>query len=329
MRRMMLLLSLMAAMSTVRAEEAGKPLARRHFELTYEAAVTVIPEGAQVVDFWVPIASDTPEQTVVLDETSLPEGASIGEEATYGNRILHVQWKAPFPERPGVKLRFDVVRKEVLVPQAKALAPDQAVPASPALARYLGPSAMVPLEGRLASIADELQLEAAHPLAAGRKAYDYVVELMTYGKTAPGWGRGDALWACDSRTGNCSDFHSVFIGLARTREIPSYFEIGFPLPPDATEGEIGGYHCWAWFLGGESAGWVPVDASEADKHPELFDYYFGALTADRVAFSRGRDLTLVPPQKGGPLNFFIYPYVEIDGVAGGEIEKKFSFRNLE
>src|SRR5690606_4245412 len=110
--------------------------------------------------------------------------------------------------------------------------------------KHLGPTALVPIEGRLASIAEELDLSAGEPVVAGRKAYDYVVDLMTYGKDTPGWGRGDALWACDSRTGNCSDFHSVFTGLTRTRGIPSYFEIGFPLPPDSNEGEIGGYHCW-------------------------------------------------------------------------------------
>ena len=27
----------------------------------------------------------------------------------------------------------------------------------------------------------------------------------------------------------------------------------------------------------------------------------------------GRDLTLVPPQDAPPLNFFVYPYAEVDG----------------
>src|SRR3712207_7840796 len=40
------------------------------------------------------------------------------------------------------------------------------------------------------------------------------------------------------------------------------------------------YHCWAAFAPA-GRGWVPVDISEADKHPEMTDYYFGNLTADR------------------------------------------------
>jgi hypothetical protein len=30
-------------------------------------------------------------------------------------------------------------------------------------------------------------------------------------------------------------------------------------------------------------------------------------------FSVGRDLTLLPPQAGPPINFFVYPYVEVEG----------------
>jgi len=60
-------------------------------------------------------------------------------------------------------------------------------------------------------------------------------------------------------------------------------------------------------------GWIPVDISEANKNPSLRDYYFGNLTENRVGFTVGRDLTLVPKQDGSALNFFVYPYVEIDG----------------
>jgi hypothetical protein len=32
-----------------------------------------------------------------------------------------------------------------------------------------------------------------------------------------------------------------------------------------------------------------------------------------VAFSTGRDLTLIPKHDGDPVNFLVYPYVEVDG----------------
>ena len=39
---------------------------------------------------------------------------------------------------------------------------------------------------------------------------------------------------------------------------------------------------------------------------------FGHLTENCVTFTAGRDLDLVPKQTGDPLNFFIYPHVEVD-----------------
>jgi hypothetical protein len=55
------------------------------------------------------------------------------------------------------------------------------------------------------------------------------------------------------------------------------------------------------------------------------------LTADRVTFSTGRDLTLEPKQNAGPLNFFVYPYVEVDGKAYPQVKiaRKFSFKEVK
>ena len=70
---------------------------------------------------------------------------------------------------------------------------------------------------------------------------------MRYDKTSSGWGRGDAVWACDAKRGNCTDFHSPFIGMLRVDGIPAGFDIGFPLPENKDKGDIAGYHCWAEF----------------------------------------------------------------------------------
>ena len=50
-----------------------------------------------------------------------------------------------------------------------------------------------------------------------------------------------------------------------------------------------------------------------------------------MAFTTGRDLELVPAQKGKPLNFFVYPYAEADGepVPKPQIELSFSFKDVE
>jgi len=110
----------------------------------------------------------------------------------------------------------------------------------------------------------------------------------------------------------------------RAEKIPARFEIGFPLPENAREGDIPGYHCWAEFFDPQH-GWVPVDISEAWKNPVRKDYFFGAHDTQRIQFTMGRDLKLNPPQSGDPLNYFVYPYVEVGDKAYPNISHEFSF----
>jgi transglutaminase-like putative cysteine protease len=197
------------------------------------------------------------------------------------------------------------------------------------LERFLQADAKVPVGGKSLDLLKDTTVPE-DPMQAGRVFYDAVNKHMTYAKDTPGWGNGDADWACKSGRGNCSDFHSLFIALARSRKIPAKFEMGFPLPEKRGAGDIPGYHCWAWFMPRDKA-WVPVDISEANKNPKMADYYFGNLTADRIVLTTGRDIGLVPRQAGPPLNFFIYPYVEVDGkpYAAEKVNEKFSFKDLE
>jgi transglutaminase-like putative cysteine protease len=187
---------------------------------------------------------------------------------------------------------------------------------------------MIPLNGIISQLSEQTTTGITDPLAKARAIYEYVVSHMRYDKSGTGWGRGDAVWACSSHRGNCTDFHSLFIGMARAAGVPARFKIGFPLPEDQHQGEIPGYHCWAEFYL-DGLGWVPIDASEAWLNPSRHNFYFGSLDPDRVMFTTGRDLLLVPPQKGEPLNYFVYPYAELDGQPYDGVKHQFSFRDLD
>jgi transglutaminase-like putative cysteine protease len=115
--------------------------------------------------------------------------------------------------------------------------------------------------------------------------------------------------------------------MARAVGIPARFAIGFPLPADRGAGKIAGYHCWAEFYA-KGIGWVPVDASEAAKNPAKREYFFGAHDQNRVELSKGRDVILVPKQHGGPLNYFVYPYVEPDGGKYLSLDTRCSYKDL-
>jgi transglutaminase-like putative cysteine protease len=103
--------------------------------------------------------------------------------------------------------------------------------------------------------------------------------------------------------------------MMRASGIPARFEIGFPIPESKTEGDIGGYHCWAeFYLNG--VGWVPVDASEAWKNPAKHNCFFGAADVNRVFFTYGRDIRLSSEQKGGRTQLFHLPLRGDQGAAG-------------
>ena len=60
----------------------------------------------------------------------------------------------------------------------------------------------------------------------------------------------------------------------------------------------------------------------------MHDYFFGAHDVNRVQFTQGRDLKLAPDQDGPPLNYFVYPYVEIGGKEYPNVSIAFSFEDL-
>lgn len=322
------LLLLLAVLPALAEDEASSPSARqprtRNFQFHYGAMLKDLPAG-ETVRVWLPVPPTNDDQRVELVGGQLPTEFSIDAEEKYGNAMLYFEATTNDEGRLPFRATYRVARSEVRgIDGDSTGAPELA---SEEREQYLAPDSLVPIAGRPLELIAGLDL-SENSLERARQLYDRVNDHMRYGKEGTGWGQGDVIWACDSRYGNCTDFHSLFISLARAEGFPARFEIGFPLPPERGRGTIAGYHCWAFFHL-DDRGWVPVDISEADKHPELTDYYFGNLTEDRLTFSSGRDLTLAPPQAGGPLNFFIYPYAEVDGrpVAKANIELDFSFED--
>ncbi len=293
----------------------------RTFQFTYAAVATGLKPG-ETARIWLPVASSNADQDVSILSKELPAEGQINRQLPYDNQILYLEAKADADGKIPFKLVYKVTRREV-----KGDGGAEVKENANLLGRYLKADAKVPITGKPLEMLKGKKLPA-DSMGAAKVIYDAIDDALTYGKDKPGWGEGDSTWACESKTGNCTDFHSLFMSLARSRGIPAKFEIGFGLPEKRGAGDVPGYHCWAKFRP-DGKGWVPVDISEANKHPDKRAYYFGNLTEDRVAFSTGRDLTLVPKQDGGPVNFFIYPYVEVDGMVWPQtkIQKTFSFHD--
>jgi transglutaminase-like putative cysteine protease len=299
----------------------------RIFEFTYEVTVTGLEKGKKA-KLWVPVAQTNDDQQVKLIGHTVKRGAEgargrFTTEKQYGNVLFFLETEADKDGKLNLKFSYRVIRREVKGETGK-----MRKEGADTIKRFMQPDRLVPIDGKPLELLKGKELPD-DPVKKARVLYDVVNGHMKYDKKGKEWGRGDSVWACDSRYGNCTDFHSLFISLARSQKIPAKFELGFAIPTKRGEGTVAGYHCWAFFHP-EGKAWVPVDISEASRDPSMKEYYFGNLTEDRVTFTTGRDLTLEPKQSGKAVNFLVYPYVEVDGNEYDEakIERKFSYKDL-
>lgn len=299
----------------------------RTFEFTYVAEVVNIPEHAGKVAVWLPYPVSDANQEITQLELVSPYPTSLSKDPEYGNSILYLSAKHPRDRSIKVEMKFRVKRREYVRRDFTRVRVRAEKGSDPLLKRWLQPDRLVPIDDRIRQLAQAVVQGKTSDLEKARAIYDYTVANLKYDKSGTGWGRGDIYYACDVKRGNCTDFHAVFIGFCRAVGIPARFAIGFPLPEGSHEGQIGGYHCWAEFYL-KGYGWVPVDTSEASKNPARKEYFFGAHDEHRVQFSIGRDIVLNPRQSDEPINFFIYPYVEVDGKPFSEVQKRFYFKDV-
>jgi len=320
-RRCLLVLLLMVSSVSALAQK------ERHFTFHYTFTVKNVRPGERV-RVWIPLAHADDFQDVKVTSKTGDLPLKQVRQPEYGNELLYAEASKADKDEYKFSVDCEIVRHEHIVLVNGRPVPDLHSEHLPRvqLARFLAPDRLVPVTGVPAQLAAEQTKSATTQLEKAKDIYEYVFRTMKYDKSGTGWGHGDTLWACDSKHGNCTDFHSVFISMARSQKIPARFQIGFPLPADKTSAEIPGYHCWAEFYL-DSTGWVPVDISEAWKHPEKHDYFFGAHDVNRVQFTQGRDLKLSPAQDGSPLNYFVYPYVEVGGKEYPNVSIAFSFED--
>ena len=278
------------------------------FEFLYRAKLPEINDTARM---WLPLAATDSFQTVDVKAINAPGKRRVLQERENGNKVLYLEF-TPADSGKTVDIRYHVQRLE------KA-----AYPADPLeVEKYLSPERLVPSNENFRSIAEEVIEGKTGKLVQARALYDHVIDRMRYMKYGSGWGQGDAVYACDARTGNCTDFHAYFIALARSVGIPARFAIGAAIPSERNDGGIDGYHCWVEFHA--DGKWWPVDITEADKYSSLSTYYFGHHPANRFELSRGRDLIVEPGPASGPINFLAYPVLEIAGQTT-KVPVEFSF----
>lgn len=338
----------------------AQPLRKATFELRNEITVQV-PAGAKRVRVWAALPQDDPAQQIknLKIEAPYPYRVELDSE---GSKVLFVEADAPKEKEFKIVTSFVLTRSEV----RSGVDAKKAKPISEAdrvrLARYLQPNKHVIIDGDIRKLALQIVGNEQNPVLAWRKLYDWLLDNVEYWVKDPKNMKaspvGSTTYCLTFRTGNCTDFESLWTSFARAIGIPTQIVYGSFLKPDLMgQDQDQSYHCWAEFYA-PGLGWIPHDVAVADLYagefpvntdneklvrlttadgtygpnPEKVNYYFGNLDERRVVWSRNRDLIFNPRQDGEPVNSLPKAYVEIDGKEHPETKgwvRKLTFRQID
>lgn len=294
-----------------------------HFTFSFTIGINDLPDEAENLDIWIPFPMVDRHQRVESFEVASGLDYEMVTDPVYGNQIMHFTRKEASIDQIDLKVDFQVVRSENNAITTGTVLSESELDLAD-FSAFLSANKLVPLGGIVKQEADSVVIGENSAFEKVKMLYYHLTKTMRYDKSGEGWGTGDAIFACDTRTGNCTDIHSLFISMVRSMHVPARFIIGFPLPEDEVEQSIAGYHCWSEFYI-EGRGWIPVDISEAIKHPEKEDYFFGHLDNKRISFTIGRDIELDANSGTEVLNYFVYPYVLVDGQIYDGVDLSFEY----
>lgn len=329
---------------------------RASFAITNTFTVQV-PEGAQQVRIWFAVPQED-TQSVIANFTAEAAYPILYGQDSQGNTIGYVEVRNPKEKQLMIREAFALTRTEIRQtadPRATRPLTDQE---RAALAAYLQPSTYVLINDQIKALADQIVGGEANPVVAARKIYDWTLANIDYWVKDPDRLKaspvGSTEYCLRTKTGNCTDFHSLFASLAQASGIPTKIVYGSLLKPTLNGMDIdGSYHCWIQFYA-PNLDWVTLDVSLADLYlgdftltdknqrlvelttatgyrggdAAMVDYYFGNLDERRVVWSVGRDLRMAPPQDTGPVNAMHKMHVEVDGKLHTEWTRTFTYKEL-
>src|ERR1700678_4522815 len=317
------------------------PPKRASFQIRNQFKVQT-PKGAKTVRLWFAVPQE--DAVSVIREFRVTADFPVQYYLDdWGNRVGYVEVQAPAEGAITIQEQFGLTRTEIRNSIDPAKTRPLTVPERTALFAYLQPSTHVIINDQIKLLSASIVGGETNPILAARKIYNWTLDNVDYWVKDPDHLKaspvGSTEYCLRSKTGNCTDFHSLFASLAMAAGIPTRMVYGSLLKPTLNGLQIdGSYHCWIYFFA-PNYGWLPLDVSLAniygkefpvtDKNrklvelttstrykgldPSKVDYYFGNLDERRVTWSTGRDLILQPPQDDGPVNALTKIYVEIDG----------------
>lgn len=290
----------------------------RTVELTQRVALADIPQDAELVKMWVPIPSDRNWQRVLdISIEKVPGKWEVVPQVEGRGDFIYVEWKNPDSSVGEVVITCLIEREGVNFPLGDVPAPLE-IDSSLFLSSLDMSAPLMMVDEEVSKLAAEA---VGRETDTGKQAVLLIHKVAEYADhyskdaTKPHCGRGSAQDCLEAGGGCCTDLHSLFIAMARSRGIATRMQYGYRIL-DAKEGAEfdPGYRCWVeYFVPG--AGWVPTDIVAADNADAENPYRWSSLSPYRVWLWEGRSFELTPPAAAGPVHTMLSGWAEIDGKA--------------
>jgi len=336
---------------SAQAPAAGEPKTFR-YEMTNAYTVTV-PEGAGSLKAWFAMPQrDESSQKIEDFKIECPYPHEIVKDQ-FGNEFVRINLENPPAGEFDPTETFKVTRTEIKVDVDPAKVDETADGVD---GKYLEESAHIVITPEIAAEARRVVGDEKNPVKASRKLYDWTLANIDYWVKDPAnkksSGVGSSIYTFETKTGNCTDFHSLWVAMARSQGIPSRLVYGsIPKPTLDGKDTDQSYHCWPEFYA-KGIGWIPHDVAVADIYVDEFpltdenkagvelttalgykgqddkmvDYYFGNIDERRATWARGRDHIL--EGASAPVDSLPKAHVEIDGEPASDWTRKLTYRSL-
>ena len=335
-------------------EAAVAPEAAKSFQFEMTNAYSLkVPEGAQSVKAWFAMPQrDEASQKIAEFKVDCQYPHEIVKDQ-FGNEFVSINLTNPPAGDLQLTETFKVVRTEIKVDADPAKVDESAEGVD---AKYLEENVNIVITPEIAAEAKKVVGDEKNPVIAARKLYDWTLENIDYWVKDPAnkkaSGIGSSTYTFETKTGNCTDFHSLWVAMARSQGISSRLVYG-SIPKPTLDGKDAdqSYHCWPEFYA-KGIGWIPHDVAVADlyhdefplteenksgveltsavgyqgKDDKMVDYYFGNIDERRVTWNRGRDHVL--EGASGVIDSLPKAHVEIDGKPVVDWTRKLTYKSL-
>lgn len=342
----------------VSANDSSKVVQPEQAAFRIKNVLTVkIPPDAKTVRIWFAVPQED-AYSVITNFNAATDHPVHYDWDSWRNRVGYLEVPSGTQGPVTITETFDLKRTEmrnVIDPKATRPLTDSE---RTALSRYLQPTTYVVVNDQIKTFAKSIVGGETNPVLQARKIYDWTLQNIDYWVKDPDHLKaspvGSTEYCLSNKTGNCTDFHSLFASLAMASGLPTRMIYGSLMKPTLDGIQVdASYHCWLQFYA-PNLGWLPLDVSLANIYGKEFpltdknkvlverttatgyhgidmskvDYYFGNIDDRRVVWSVGRDLMMQPPQDDGPVNSLPKVYVEVNGKQYTDWTREFTYKAL-